>query len=54
MRIVINLKTVRSSDIARRLNVSRQQAFRLLDSLVEKGILTKKGKTKASYYELKK
>lgn len=54
LRIVMNLKTVRSRDIAQRLGVSRQQAFRLLDSLVEKGILEKKGKTKASYYHLVK
>lgn len=52
LRIVINLKTVRSRDIAQRLGVSRQQAFRLLDSLIDKGILEKKGKTKASYYQL--
>lgn len=52
LRIIMNLKSVRSSDIAQRLSVSRQQAFRLLDSLVENGIVEKKGKTKASYYQL--
>lgn len=54
LRIVMELKTVRSSDISKRFSVSRQQAFRLLDSLVEKQILEKKGKTKASYYKLAK
>ena len=54
LRIVMELKTVRSSDISKRFEVTRQQAFRLLDSLVEKQILEKKGKTKASYYKLAK
>lgn len=54
LRIVMELKTVRSSDISKRFDVTRQQAFRLLDSLVEKQILEKKGKTKASYYKLAK
>lgn len=53
LRIVIELKTIRSSDISKRLDVSRQQAFRLLDSLVAKKILTREGKTKSSYYKLK-
>lgn len=52
LRVVMELKTVRSSDISKRFEVTRQQAFRLLDSLVTKGILAKAGKTKASYYRL--
>jgi Fic family protein len=54
LRIVIALRSVRSSDIAKRLEVSRQQAFRLLDSLVDKGLLERFGKTKSAYYKLKK
>jgi Fic family protein len=54
LRIIMELKAVRSSDIAKKLGVSRQQAFRLLDSLVEKRILKRFGKTKSSYYELTK
>lgn len=53
LRIVMDLRTVRSSDISERLNVSRQQAYRLLNSLVEKDILKKHGKTKSTYYELR-
>lgn len=54
LRIIMELKAARSSDIVARLQVSRQQAFRLLDSLVRKAILEKKGKTKASFYRLQK
>lgn len=53
LRIVMELKTIRSSDIAKKLSVSRQQAFRLLSSLVEKRILSRIGKTKSSYYKLR-
>jgi len=42
-----------SLELAKKLNVSRQQAHNLLSSLVKKNILSKKGKTKASYYFLK-
>lgn len=52
LRVVMELKAVRSTDISKKLSISRQQAFRLLSSLVGKGILNKHGKTKASYYEL--
>lgn len=44
---------ITSQDIAKNLNVSRQQAHNLLSSLVEKGFLTKEGSTKSSYYTLK-
>jgi len=42
-----------STEIAKELGVSRQQAHNLLRSLVEKGILEKKGATKSSYYYIK-
>lgn len=41
-----------STEIADKLNVSRQQAHNLLSSLVEKGLLKRKGSTKGSYYVL--
>lgn len=44
---------VTSSQLAEKLEVSRQQAHKLLSSLVEKGLVEKKGETKASYYRLK-
>jgi len=46
-------KEITSTDLAEKLKISRQQAHNLLSSLVEKGFLKKKGKTKASYYCLK-
>ncbi len=51
--IIEKNKEVTSTDIARELKVSRQQSHNLLRSLVEKGILGKKGSTKGSYYFLK-
>lgn len=46
-------KEITSSDIARDRNISRQQAFNLLDGLVSKGYLEKQGSTKNSYYRLR-
>lgn len=46
-------KEVTSTDIAENLRVTRQQAHNLLRSLVDKGILSKKGATKSSYYFLR-
>ncbi|MFC1627400.1 Fic family protein [Patescibacteria group bacterium] len=46
-------KQLTSTDLLKILKVSRQQAHNLLKSLVEKGFLTKKGKTKKSFYFLK-
>ena len=46
-------KEITSTDLAKSLKVSRQQAHNLLKALVEKGFLIKKGKTKKSYYYLK-
>ncbi len=44
---------ITSTDIAGKLKVSRQQAHALLKSLVEKGLVMKKGITKRSFYALK-
>lgn len=46
-------KEITSSDVSKDLNISRQQAFNLLDSLVSKGYLEKQGITKNSFYILK-
>ncbi|MFC1711596.1 Fic family protein [Patescibacteria group bacterium] len=46
-------KEITSTEIAKLLKVSRQQAHNLLKALVEKGFLSKKGATKRSYYFLK-
>ena len=52
LEIVINKKAVKTQDISSALSVTRQQAHALLASLVHKGILTKFGRTKTSYYKL--
>lgn len=52
IRIILEKKAVRTSDISEVLLVTRQQAHALLASLVKKGILKKFGKTKTSYYRL--
>lgn len=44
---------ITSTEIASQLKVSRQQAHNLLRSLVNKGLLERKGTTKSSYYVLK-
>jgi len=41
-----------SAELAEKLNVSRQQAHKLLIGLVEKGFARQVGKTKGSYYEV--
>ena len=45
-------KEVTSTDVAKHLKVSRQQAHNLLKALVEKGFLKKQGSTKSSFYSL--
>lgn len=52
LQIVIDKKAIKTSDIQQALSVTRQQAHALLASLVKKGLLTKYGKTKTSYYKL--
>ncbi len=42
-----------STDIAKKLQVSRQQSHKLLSSLHKKGLIEKIGETKASYYKLR-
>jgi Fic family protein len=44
---------VNSAIVLKRLNVTRQQAHKLLQSLVEQGLVEKHGSTKPSYYVLK-
>jgi Fic family protein len=46
-------KELTSIDLAAQLGVSRQQAFNLLKSLVEKGLLEQIGEKRATYYRLK-
>ena len=53
LEIIEKRKELTSTDLAKELKVSRQQAHALLKSLVEKGFLNKLGKTKRSYYTLK-
>jgi len=54
IQVVLDKKAIKTSDITDELEVTRQQAHSLLASLVKKGILDKFGKTKLSYYMLKK
>jgi Fic family protein len=51
--LIKKYKEITSSDVAKDLSISRQQAFNLLDGLVSKGYLEKKGSTKNSFYILK-
>lgn len=54
LQIVIDKKAIKTSDIQEALSVTRQQAHGLLASLVKKELLQKFGKTKTSYYTLRK
>ena len=51
--ILQQYKEVTSSDVAKNLSISRQQAHNLLKGLKNKGLIEKKGTTKSSYYRLK-
>lgn len=53
LKLFEEMKEMTSADIAKNLNVSRQQAHNLLSSLVEKGFLGAKGMTKSRFYFLK-
>ena len=53
LQIVINKKAIKTSDIERAFEVTRQQAHALLSSLVSKKLLKKYGSTKMSYYKLR-
>lgn len=52
LEIVLDKKAIKTQDIVEILSVTRQQAHALLASLVKKGLLTKYGITKTSYYKL--
>lgn len=54
LQIVLDKKAVKTTDVQKELEVTRQQAHALLSSLVKKGIVQKFGKTKTSYYKLLK
>lgn len=54
LQIVLDLKKIKTRDVSKNLDVSRQQAQSLLHNLVDKGILERVGITKSSYYQLKK
>ena len=53
IKIIDENRQVTSQIIAKELRVSRQQAHKLLRSLLNKGLVEKKGSTKSSYYFLK-
>jgi DNA-binding IclR family transcriptional regulator len=53
LKLLERYKELTSAQVAQNLDISRQQAFNLLNGLVEKGILVKEGETKNSYYHLK-
>jgi len=53
LTIIDEQKELTSTDIAKKLSITRQQAHNLLKSLVKKGFLERKGSTKSSYYILK-
>jgi len=50
LKIIQEKHEVTSQMIVQLLHISRQQAHTLLSGLVAKGLLSKKGKTKSSYY----
>ena len=54
LQIVIDKKAIKTADIEKAFEVTRQQAHSLLASLVQKKLLEKFGKTKQSYYKLAK
>lgn len=53
LKIIEDLKQIKSQDIVAKLDISRQQAFNLLAGLMDKGLIDKKGSTKSSYYFIK-
>ncbi len=53
LEIIQERKEITSTELSNILKVSRQQAHGLLRSLVNKGFLAKKGKTKKSFYFIK-
>ncbi|OGG02423.1 hypothetical protein A2Z33_05180 [Candidatus Gottesmanbacteria bacterium RBG_16_52_11] len=53
LKILTENREASSADISRELKVSRQQSHALLRSLLDKGLIEKKGSTKSSYYFIK-
>jgi len=53
LKLFENRQQMTSTDVAGNLKISRQQAHSLLSSLLNKGFLEKKGRTKSTYYFLK-
>lgn len=53
LKLFQTINQMTSTDLAEKINISRQQAHSLLSSLVNKGFLGKKGQTKSAYYFLK-
>lgn len=53
LTILQEFHEITAPQVAEKLKVTRQQAHALLKSLVEKGLVEKKGKTKSSYYSIK-
>lgn len=53
LKLFQEIKEMTSTDLAKKLDISRQQAHHLLISLVEKGLVGKKGQTKSTYYFLR-
>ncbi len=53
LEIIQGYKEISSSDLAKELQVSRQQAFYLLKALTEKGFLEQIGEKRGTYYKLK-
>lgn len=51
LALVQKYRQLTSGNLVSELKISRQQAHKLLKSLVEKGLLQKKGLTKSSYYQ---
>jgi Fic family protein len=53
LEMMLQQPEMTSSEVAEKLEVSRQQAHNLLSALVDKGMIERKGSTKSSYYVLK-
>lgn len=53
LRIIQKYKEITSGDLAKDMNVSRQQAFNLLKALTEKGYIEREGDKRGAFYRLK-
>src|SRR3989344_1541490 len=52
LNLIQKYQHLTSNNLVNEIKISRQQAHKLLKSLVEKGLLKKQGSTKNSYYKL--